>query len=157
VEIEVDTARPGDSPPLDAGTIARARIYNHLQRVDTAFSERSAGFVWFFSFLVKFAQVKAMGKPVILLLDEPGLTLHGKAQADLLRFFKERLIPHHQIIYSTHSPFMVPADQLRSVRIVEDAIESRGPRRVSHGTKVRGDVASRHPDSLFPLLGSLAY
>ena len=27
----------------------------------------------------------------MLLLDEPGLTLHGKAQADLLRFFKEKL------------------------------------------------------------------
>jgi hypothetical protein len=41
--------------------------------------------VWFFSFLVKFAQVKADGKPLVLLLDEPGLTLHGKAQGDLLR------------------------------------------------------------------------
>jgi predicted ATPase len=157
VEIKVDSARPGDPAPLNSGTIARARIYNQLHRVDTAFSERSAGFVWFFSFLVKFAQVKAMGKPVILLLDEPGLTLHGKAQSDLLRFFNEKLAPHHQIIYSTHSPFMVPADKLLSTRIVEDDIEIKGARRISHGTKVRAGVLSRDPDTIFPLQGALGY
>lgn len=32
---------------------------------------------------------------MILLLDEPGLTLHAKAQADLLRYFEEELKPHH--------------------------------------------------------------
>jgi predicted ATP-dependent endonuclease of OLD family len=157
VQIEVDSARPGDPTPFNSGTIARARIYNHLHRVDTAFSERSAGFVWFFSFLVKFAQVKAMGKPVILLLDEPGLTLHGKAQADLLRFFEERLAPHHQIIYSTHSPFMVPVEKLLCTRIVEDEIEIKGARRISHGAKVRADILSRDPDTLFPLQGALGY
>ena len=72
------------------------------------FSERSAGFIWFFSFLVKFAQVRKGGGSLILLLDEPGLTLHGKAQADLLRYFGEKLAPKHQVIFTTHSPFMVP-------------------------------------------------
>jgi hypothetical protein len=104
VRVDVSGGRPGDKPPFNAGTVGRARIYNRLHRVDTPFSERSAGFVWFFSFLVKFAQVKADGKPLVLLLDEPGLTLHGKAQGDLLRYFEEKLAPHHQIIYSTHSP-----------------------------------------------------
>jgi predicted ATPase len=157
VQIEIDQARTGDPAPLNTGTVARARIYNHLHRVDTAFSERSAGFVWFFSFLVKFAQVQAMGKPVVLLLDEPGLTLHGKAQADLLRFFEEKLAPHHQIVYSTHSPFMVQSDRLLGARIVEDEIEMKGGRRISHGTKVRADILSRDPDTLFPLQGALGY
>jgi hypothetical protein len=113
VNVRIEQSRPGDPEPLNAGTIAWARIYNSLHRVDTPFSERSAGFVWFFSFLVKFAQVKDEPSPVVLLLDEPGLTLHGKAQADLQRFFKEKLAPHHQVIYSTHSSFMVPADDWR--------------------------------------------
>ena len=73
VEVSIDQARSGDPPPFNQGTIARARIRNNLHRVDTPFSERSAGFVWFFSFLVKFAQVKKLGGPVVLLLDEPGL------------------------------------------------------------------------------------
>lgn len=157
VVVRVEQARSGDPVPLNSGTIAWARINNQLHRVDTPFSERSAGFVWFFSFLVKFAQVKNEETPVVLLLDEPGLSLHGKAQADLLRFFKEKLAPHHQIIYSTHSPFMVPADELASVRIVQDQVEMKGPRRVPIGTKVRSDVLTRDPDTLFPLQGALGY
>lgn len=157
VVVRVEQSRPGDPAPLDTGMIAWARIQNGLHRVDTPFSERSAGFVWFFSFLVKFAQVQNEDTPVVLLLDEPGLTLHGKAQADLLRFFKEKLAPHHQIVYSTHSPFMVPADDLASVRIVEDKVEMKGQRRMPLGTKVREDVLTRDPDTLFPLQGALGY
>lgn len=158
VNITIDQARPNDPAPFNSGFVARARIHNALHRVDTPFSERSAGFVWFFSFLVKFNRVRALGKPVILLLDEPGLTLHGKAQGNLLQFFAEKLAPHHQIIYSTHSPFMVEADKLLSARIVEDEVEVKtGGRRVSNGTKVRKDVLSRDEDTIFPLQGALGY
>ena len=76
------------------------------------FSDRSAGFIWFFSFLVAFSQVQKEHGNVVILLDEPGLNLHGRAQADLLRYITERLMPKHQVIYTTHSPFMVPADKL---------------------------------------------
>ena len=157
VEVSIDKARPGDVPPLNTGTIARARIKNNLHRVDTPFSERSAGFVWFFSFLVKFAQVKDAGGPVVLLLDEPGLSLHGKAQGDLLRFIDDKLAPFHQVIYSTHSPFMVPADKLERVRIVEDKIDKAKTRRKSYGTKVSQDVLEVEADTLFPLQGALGY
>jgi len=158
VEVKIDPAKPQDPPPLNSGTIGRARIYNALHRVDTPFSERSAGFVWFFSFLVKFAQVKSQKTPVVLLLDEPGLTLHGKAQADLLRYFGEKLAPHHQVIYSTHSPFRIAPDKLTSARVVEDQIDvAKSGRRVPIGTKVREDVLSRDPDTLFPLQGALGY
>ena len=157
VRVGVSEGKAGDKAPFNAGTVGRARIYNQLHRVDTPFSERSAGFVWFFSFLVKFAQVKSSGKSVLLLLDEPGLTLHGKAQADLLRYFDEKLAPHHQIIYSTHSPFMVAPDKLMSARVVEDQVAMQGTRRVSNGTKVREDVLSNDPDTLFPLQGALGY
>lgn len=157
VEVRIDQARPGDSPPFNEGTIARARIKNNLHRVDTPFSERSAGFVWFFSFLVKFAQVKDDGGPVVLLLDEPGLSLHGKAQGDLLRFIDDKLAPFHQVIYSTHSPFMVPADKMQRVRIVEDKIDRTKTLRKSHGTKVSQDVLEVEADTLFPLQGALGY
>lgn len=158
VGVTVDAAKPGDPPPFNSGTIGRARIVNNLHRVDGPFGERSAGFIWFFSFLIKFAQVKNDSTPVVLLLDEPGLSLHGKAQADLLRYFEEKLAPHHQIIYSTHSPFMVQPDKLTSARIVDDlvVIDSNGRRR-PRGTKVRKDVLSTDPDSIFPLQGALGY
>jgi predicted ATP-dependent endonuclease of OLD family len=157
VHVKIEQAKTGDPAPFNTGTIARARIYNQLHKVDTPFSERSAGFVWFFSFLVKFAQVKDDDVPVVLLLDEPGLSLHGTAQADLLRFFHEKLAPDHQIIYSTHSPFMVQADQLLAARIVEDQVKTKNKRRVPVGTKVREDILSNDRDTLFPLQGALGY
>lgn len=157
VEVRINKALDGDAPPFNEGTIARARIKNNLHKVDTPFSERSAGFVWFFSFLVKFAQVKNEGLPVILLLDEPGLSLHGKAQQDLLRFIDEKLAPSHQVIYSTHSPFMVPVDKLDRVRIVEDKIDKKATPRKSFGTKVSEEVLMVEADTLFPLQGALGY
>ena len=157
VEVKIDKARPGDPPPFNEGTIARARIKNNLHKVDTPFSERSAGFVWFFSFLVKFAQVKNAGGRVVLLLDEPGLSLHGKAQGDLLRFIDDKLAPSHQVIYTTHSPFMVPADELQRVRIVEDRVDGTKTPRRSGGTKVSQDVLKVEADTLFPLQGALGY
>jgi predicted ATP-dependent endonuclease of OLD family len=159
VNVAINFALPKDPPPFDQGKIARARIRNELHRVDVPFSERSAGFIWFFSFLIKFAQVKNAAQPTILLLDEPGLTLHGKAQGDLLRYFVEKLAPNHQIIYSTHSPFMVPPDKITSARIVEDLVSVASPsgRRTPIGTKVREDVFSTDPDAVFPLQGALGY
>lgn len=122
------------------------------------FLERSAGFIWFFSFLVKFAQVSKRGGNQILLLDEPGLTLHGKAQADLLRYFADRLLPKHQVVFSTHSPFMVPPDDLTLSRIIEDQVEQKRPGFwTTKGTKVRGDVLATDPDTLFPLQAALGY
>lgn len=158
IQVRVTKAEPHDAPPFNQGIIARARVWNSLHRMSVPFSERSAGFIWFFSFLVKFAQVQKGGGELILLLDEPGLTLHGKAQEDLLRYFAEKLAPDHQVIYSTHSPFMVPADNLPSVRIVEDHITSPRPGRwVSEGTKVRKDPLVTDRDTLFPLQGALGY
>ncbi len=157
VEICIDQSRPGDLPPFNTGMIARSRIKNNLHRVDTPFSERSAGFVWFFSFLVKFAQVKQSNHPIVLVLDEPGLSLHGRAQSDLLRFIDEKLAPAHQVIYSTHSPFMIPPDKLECVRIVEDKVDKTSTRPTTHGTKVSQDALRVDKDTLFPLQGALGY
>lgn len=158
IEVRVTKAEPNDPPPFNQGVIARARVKNNLHKLTLPFSERSAGFIWFFSFLVKFAQVRKTGGNLILVLDEPGLTLHGKAQSDLLRYFAEKLAPHHQVIFSTHSPFMVPADDLPSVRIVEDKVLQPKPGQfVSEGTKVRDDTMVTDRDTLFPLQGALGY
>lgn len=160
VAIVIDSGRPNDPPPFNAGTVADIRIRNTNHKATLPLSERSAGFVWFFSFLAQFKQLKKTSgnQNAILLLDEPGLTLHGKAQGDLLRYFIERLIPDHQVIYSTHSPFMVPMDRLMDIRIVEDVVltdaETR-PRIL--GTKVRTDVLEVAEDTLFPLQGALGY
>jgi predicted ATP-dependent endonuclease of OLD family len=109
---------------------------------------------------VLFSQFKKThGDNVILLLDEPGTSLHAKAQEDLLRYFKEKLIPHHQVIYTTHSPFMVPADNLMAARTVEDVVirDKQGNVQEVLGTKVSDNVLSVDRETLFPLQGALGY
>lgn len=160
VVIEIDNAKPKDPAPFNSGMVADIRIKNTNHKATLPLSERSAGFVWFFSFLAQFKQLKKTqgNGNAIILLDEPGLTLHGKAQGDLLSYIVERLLPDHQVIFTTHSPFMVPMDRLADVRIVEDVIiESKGKRPEVKGTKVRSDVLEVNDDTLFPLQGALGY
>lgn len=158
ITVVFSEGKAGDPAPFNAGPIARARVKNNLHGVTVPFSERSAGFIWFFSFLVKFAQIKKSQGNVILLLDEPGLTLHGTAQKDLLRYFAEKIAPEHQLIYSTHSPFMVPPQDLASVRTVEDVVtrDARN-RKLSQGTKIRADVLTTDPQTNFPIFGAMGF
>lgn len=158
VEFSAEPGREGDEPPLNTGLVIRTRIHNKLHDMTVPFDDRSAGFTWFFSFLVLFSQVEKNQGNVVILLDEPGLNLHGKAQADLVRFIYEKLKGSHQVIYSTHSPFMVPTHDLASVRTVEDVVkfESNGDFKV-FGTKVGDETLSTDRDTLFPLQGALGY
>ncbi len=79
---------------------------------------RSTGLQWFFSFFLVFLNERNdthFGS--ILLLDEPGITLHPIAQKDLFLFF-EGLSQDNQIIYTTHSPFLMDPDKLDQVKAV---------------------------------------
>ena len=159
VEFRYDQARPQDPAPYNNGYVFNTRIKNNRHKASVGFDQRSTGFIWFFSFLVWFSQVKKnYGDNLVILLDEPGLALHAKAQADLLRYIEEKLRPHHQVIYTTHSPFMIDAESLLAVRTVEDrtAKDSRG-RDVIEGTKVGSEILSTDADTLLPLQGALGY
>lgn len=114
------------------------------------FDQRSSGFRWFFSFLAAFSEFEQGAAKVIVLLDEPALSLHGRAQADFLRFIDERLATTCQVIYTTHSPFMVDVAHLERVRVVEDRGQKVG---AIASTEVLGVDA----DTLFPLQGALGY
>lgn len=84
---------------------------------------RSTGLQWFLSFyLVFLVESEGEHKNAILLLDEPGLSLHPLAQRNLALFF-ESLSDTNQIVYTTHSPFLVDADNLdkaRKIYVAED-------------------------------------
>jgi predicted ATPase len=148
VELDLDFREAGQNgqggPPfLDV------RIRNQRHRVTTNFGERSGGFVWFFSFVAAFSELRD-AEGLVLLLDEPGLGLHAAGQADLLRYLEEQLAGDHQLVYTTHSPFMVDATRPHRVRTVED-VEGEGTR-VREGAGA--GAASR--DTVLPLSGALA-
>jgi predicted ATP-dependent endonuclease of OLD family len=150
VEFDLSPANPNDSPPLNAGTILHVRIWNNRHRVSVPFDERSKGFVWFFSFLAYFSQVEEEESgDLVLLLDEPGLNLHAMAQYDFLRFIDERLAVKHQVIYTTHSPFMINLKHLDRIRTVQD-VDDRG-------TVINGDTLSNDLETVFPLQVALGH
>lgn len=154
---DVRPARPQDPAGMTAGTNIWGDVEDTKHRVTTELGTRSKGFVWFFSFLAWYSDQK--NGNLILLLDEPGLSLHGRAQEDLLRYFEAEIKGIHQLVYSTHSPFMVDSSRFDRVRIVQDlSLETDGdlPREQS-GTKVTTDVLKATSDSLFPLQGALGY
>lgn len=156
VEIDVDKETvPGPRTPGGHNTTAVARfldlrVKDQRHGFTSNIDERSSGFRWFFSFLAAFSEFETTPGGVVVLLDEPALTLHGRAQADYLRFIEERLAPAAQVIYTTHSPFMVDVAHLERVRVVED----KGP---DIGAKVTSEILAVDPDTLFPLQAALGY
>lgn len=116
--------------------------------VEVNLNDRSRGFQWFFAFYITFSADTDGGhaENAVLLLDEPGLYLHAKSQSDLLQHLDVDF--SNQILYSTHSPFMVPThalDSVRTVNIAEDV-----------GTTVTNDP-SGDSRTLFPLQAALGY
>lgn len=155
VRFRYDAAAPADPAPFNTGMVFQTRIENTRHDATIRLDERSTGFIWFFSFLVWFSEVqKQHGDNLIVLLDEPGLTLHARAQADLLRFINDELLPKYQVIYTTHSPFMIDPANLLGCRTVEDVT---GPNDAVEGTKVGDQVLSTDTDTLFPLQAALGY
>lgn len=124
------------------------RVRSQRHKISLPLDRRSKGFNWFFSFIIWFSKIQAdKNSDYILLLDEPGLNLHASAQADLIRFIED-LSKKYQIIYTTHSPFMVESDKLNRVRTCLETDE---------GTIISDTIQEKDPDTLFPLQAALGY
>jgi predicted ATPase len=118
--------------------------------VEIELDQRSEGFQWLVSFfIVFFAEAAGRHENAILLLDEPGTSLHGLKQRDF-RAAISRLAENNQTIFTTHSPFLVGPNELDLVRVVEMA-----DRKV--GTKVLAASAATDLAALLPLQEALGY
>jgi len=118
--------------------------------VEIELDQRSEGFQWLVSFFVVFfAEAADKHENAILLLDEPGLHLHGLKQRDF-RETISRLAAKNQTLYTTHSPFLVGPGELEMVRVVDMADRTVG-------TKVHGALSSGDPAALLPLQEALGY
>ena len=101
---------------------------------------RSTGLQWFLSFYLVFLVERADAHDdAILLLDEPGLSLHPLAQRDLSEFF-DGLAKDNQLLYACHSPFLVDADRLDRARKVY--VDATGTSKVTSDLR-EGDAGQR--------------
>lgn len=126
------------------------RVEDTRHDFSSRLDRRSTGFQWFVSFIASFFEFEKDTK-IILLLDEPGLSLHARAQMDLLDAIDNHLTKGRQVLYTTHSPFMIRINDLHRVRIVED----QGPEKGSIVLNEAGVTSD--PDTLFPLQAALGY
>ena len=100
------------------GSHFRIWVADDRRPTEVELENRSTGLQWFLSFYLVFL-VESLGehKKAVLLLDEPGMSLHPLAQRDLSAFF-DSLSKTNQILYTSHSPFLVDADRLERARKV---------------------------------------
>ena len=146
-----DSTRPeADTVLIKAdGQYLKVVIQDELG-VQIEVDQRSAGFQWLVSFFVVFfAEAEDAHDNSILLLDEPGLSLHGLKQREF-RHTVSRLAEGNQTLYTTHSPFLVGPEELDMVRVVEMVDRETG-------TKVHTSVTASDPAALLPLQEALGY
>ncbi len=118
--------------------------------VEVELDQRSEGFQWLVSFFVVFfAEAGDKHNNAVLLLDEPGVSLHGLKQREF-RYTLSTLAQNNQTIYTTHSPFLVGPDELDLVRVVE--LQDR-----KVGSRVSTTVAASDSPALLPLQEALGY
>jgi len=111
--------------------------------------QRSRGVRWFLSFYMELkASAIRSKKPMVLLVDEPGISLHARAQEDVLKVFED-IKDKMQIIYTTHSPQLIDINKLHRVLAVQrDNLNNfKSATRVLDPLK----LSSASPDTLTPL------
>ena len=114
--------------------------------------QRSRGVRWFLSFYMELKASANANKQMVLLVDEPGVSLHARAQEDVLKVF-EAIKGSIQIIYTTHSPHLVEIGKIHRVLAVQrdDLDDFRSATRILDPLS----LASAAPDTLTPLLSVL--
>jgi len=110
-------------------------------------SLRSKGMQWHLAFYIKVSARAKEDVPNIILIDEPGLFLHAKAQEDILRLLEDSA-KEVQLIFSTHSPYLLEADKLNQIRLIY--------RTKKAGTKIENKIhALADKETLTPIMTAI--
>ena len=123
--------------------------------VSIPIDDRSEGFKWYLSiYLTLYNYIENNDSHnKILLLDEPNLYLHAEAQMDLLERVFKKEFKNIQIIYTTHSPYMIDSANTNSIKIIEKETQTNiynSAREYALARKDMNDV-----DALTPVMTAL--
>jgi len=105
----------------------KVELHDARHDVNTNFETRSSGFQWFFSFLAAFSVYRDRAERVVVLLDEPGMSLHGEAQKDFLSYIVDELGRTQQVLYTTHSQHMLDPSRYETMRAIHDRATREQP------------------------------
>jgi len=121
-----------------------------------SFDERSQGLRYFLSYYIQYrSHAPNPNKDEILLMDEPDAYLSSQAQQDLLKVFNlfanpqlgSHLLKPIQVIYVTHSPFLIDKNHAERIRVLQKGNEDEG-------TRVVKDAARNHYEPLRSSIGA---
>lgn len=118
-----------------------------------SFDERSSGLKYFLSYYIQYlAHEFPTQSYEILLMDEPDAYLSSQAQQDLLKIFDAFAVPKDtrrpvQVIYVTHSPFLIDKNHAERLRVLEKGSEDEG-------TRVVRDASRNHYEPLRSAFGA---
>lgn len=120
-----------------------------------SFNERSVGLKFFLSYYIQYRSHEPHKyKSEILLMDEPDAYLSSQAQQDLLKVFNLFANPEPgahltrpiQVVYVTHSPFLIDKNHAERIRVLQKGNEDEG-------TRVVKDAAKNHYEPLRSSIG----
>lgn len=118
-------------------------------------SERSNGLRWYLNTFID-ARVHGISQSnVIYLFDEPGISLHVNAQRELLNLFEDLANKGNQVIYTTHSPYMLNMedDGIHRIRAIEK--DSKGYTHI-YKTAYDARLSPRNQeDTLAPIISAI--
>jgi predicted ATP-dependent endonuclease of OLD family len=119
-----------------------------------SFSERSNGLKYFLSYYVQYlAHEPSSDNNEILLMDEPDAYLSSQAQQDLLKIFDSFASPESldkspiQVVYVTHSPFLIDKNHAERIRVLEKGVSEEG-------TRIVKDAGKNHYEPLRSAFGA---
>lgn len=116
------------------------------------FSERSHGLRYFLSYYVQFlAQgTRTDGKAEVLLMDEPDAFLSSQGQQDLVQLFEDftnEPQTMRQVVFVTHSPFLIDKNRGHRIRVLEKGSGNEG-------TRIVKDASRNHYEPLRSAFGT---
>ncbi len=116
--------------------------------------QRSKGFQWFLSFYLCLNAECSDNETSVILIDEPDLHLHAKAQQDVLKVLTD-LSKKSQVIFGTHSPYLIDAERLDRVRLVEKRVRLVEKDEEEEGTKINGIHKNAGAETLTPIITAI--
>ena len=117
--------------------------------------ERSDGLRWYLNLFIDVMANNLPSRQVVYLLDEPGISLHVNAQKELLKLFADLASKGNQIVYTTHSPYMLDTANNGIERIRATVKDESGNTKI-YRTAYHPDIApDAQEDTLTPIIRAL--